>query len=687
MADIELNSGQQAAVDAILDGSNVFITGEGGTGKSVAIRKAVNLLRNRGRKTVICAPTGIAAQNIKGSTIHSAFRFDLAPKVADELDGLQPSKVIDEADVVVIDEIGMVRRDLMDAIAVVVEKENALRKTTKKSPLQLVVVGDFSQLPPVVTDKDRLTLVEFYGEETLHSNFYAFESDGWRRMEFLVVQLSEPMRQSDPGFVRMLNLARVGDLSCIPYFNALVRDGAPDEAISLVPTNRAAESTNTGRLKALDGKEHCFDGTVTGKFKSQDMAAPQRLVLKKGARCMCLANDKSAGYINGSTGFVDEFDVTDPEGHRCIKVKLDNGADVLVHKNTWDNIQYRVVTKNGKKILEQDVIGSYTQYPLKLAWSITFHKSQGQTLDKVVIDPSAFASGQLYVGLSRATNASGIWLTRRIKESDLMADSKVVEFYQGIGWVRPSPAGADERPALNAKPMPAEPIVERPSGSKPKNDGRHTAKKGAETPPRPVDSLTIAEITEELHFLLKESRSWVRVYELISQVKTRQLYRPDYRSFSAWLKAEAEREGVAESLLWHRKSAGDFYSKWAAQQEGAPSLSDGSTLSEDNLNLVRKIYAKNQERGDELMRELVENGLSTKALRQEWRDLRAPKEAPSPLAQPRQDNKFCRIIQQINTDGGGTITVDFPDGDAQAVIMAAIEKATAELTERGYDVG
>ena len=693
MVDIMLNAGQQAAVDAILSGGNVFVTGEGGTGKSVAIKKAVNLLRSRGRKTVVCAPTGIAAQNIKGSTIHSAFRFDLAPKVADELDKIAPSKVIEAADVVVIDEIGMVRRDLMDAIAVVVERENDFRRSTNKSPLQLVVVGDFSQLPPVVTEKDRPALVDFYGEETLHSNFYAFEADGWKRMRFKTCQLDEPMRQSDPSFVRMLNLARIGDSTCIPYFNSLVRDDAHDEAISLVPTNRAAELTNAERLKSLDGEERRFEGIVSGKFKTSDMAAPSALVLKPGARCMCLANDKTAGYINGSTGSVEAFDVVDGEGRSCVKVRLDNGTSVLVHKNTWENIEYRVVTrkKNGaeKKVLEQEIVGTFEQYPLKLAWSITYHKSQGQTIENVVIDPSTFAPGQLYVGLSRATSAAGVWLTRPIEEPDLLADPKVVDFYREIGWNPPDAAKGDEKPVLSAKP--ARQTEADESGSKPTKNRTATEKESSEDekPPsfRPIENLTLAEITEELHVLLKEHRSWVRVYDLISHVHAEKLYRPDYRSFSAWLKAEAQREGVAESLLWHRKSAGDFYNKWAARQENAPSLAEGSRLSEENLNLVRKIYAKDPERGDELMREIVENGLSTKMLRHEWRNLR-PKDVASELPdnKQKQGKKLCKIIQKNAANGRGSVSIDFPDKAAQAVIMAAIEKAAAELAERGYEI-
>ena len=654
MADMRLNEGQAAAVAAIRSGHNVFLTGEGGTGKSVAIRKAVNLLRRDGRKTVLCAPTGVAAHNIGGATIHSVFRFDLAPKVADHLEAVLPSKVVHEADTIIIDEIGMVRRDLMDAIARVVEKEGEARENDpERGPLQLVVVGDFSQLPPVVTDADRPALVAHYGQQSAGTGFYAFEAEGWARMGFEVCQLTEPMRQADPEFVAMLNRARVGDASCLPYFNRLSGRGeAPSEAVSIVARNKDAERVNLARLGALKGRSRTFRGEVDGEFKPSDMAAPESLELKAGAHVICVANDKDAGYVNGSTGTVTRLEAVAADGSPAIIVELDStGDEVEVKRKTWENAAYRVTDgRNGEKHLEQTVLGTYTQFPLKLAWAITYHKSQGQTLGAVSIDPSTFGAGMLYVGLSRATSAAGVWLTGEIDPSCLKADEAVVRFYEGAcGWVPPEPATGDEAPNLAAP--------ERTKGKRKKdvkgttvvsNSSKSTAEK--ELPG------SLEAIQKELHRLLGSgSRTWVRVYELIDLVATEGLFRPGYRSFSAWLKAEAAREGVAESVLWHRKSAGDFYKEWAESRDGAPTLAAGDGLSEENLNLVRKISKVDEGRGDELMRRMVdEGGLSTKELRREWREARgaargavpSPAESAGPRARASRSRKVISCLDE-----------------------------------------
>lgn len=669
---ITLNKGQQAAVDAIRSGRNVFLTGEGGTGKSAAISKAVNLLRHDGRKTIICAPTGVAAQNVHGATIHSAFRFDLAPKVADELESVQPSKVVQEADTIVIDEIGMVRRDLMDAIARVVEIENRRRDNDPElKHLQLVVVGDFSQLPPVVTRSDRPALIAQYGQKSAGSGFYAFEADGWAKMGFEVCQLTEAMRQSDPTFVAMLNRARIGDASCLPYFNHLAERGhAPSEAISLVGTNKAAELTNTRRLDALRGSKRVFDGYVEGKFKPSDMSTQQDLALKLGAHVMTLANNADEGYINGSTGTIVEYDTVDANGEQCIAIKLDSsGTIVNVKRHTWENVEYRVQEKDGKKYLEQEIVGKFVQFPLKLAWAVTFHKSQGQTLESVSIDPSTFVPGQLYVGLSRATSARGIWLTRSIKPKDLIADNSVVKFYEETcSWTAPELATGSETPELTDRPA----IKQTDSKKNEKTKRVDTVAVVPYSNPKLV--LTgLAAVQEELHELLGAGgRTWVRVYELISRVSREQLYKPDYKSFSAWIKAEAKREGVAESILWHRKSAGDFYNAWASNRENVPTLAAGDKLSEDNLNLVRKITKANPDRGNELMEKIISEGLSTQELRKEWRETRKAKTAPV-------GNENVPDKQHAASASKASLSISCVDAETFTAVINALTKAGIDV--------
>ena len=239
------------------------------------------------------------------------------------------------------------------------------------------------------------------------------------------------------------------------------------------------------------------------------------------------------------------------------------------------------------------------------------------------------------MGLSRATSAAGIWLTRRIKPKDLEADEAVVRFYEdACGWKPPQPATGEETPNLEEpQEMEDSAVI---SNSRTNNARKAPGSLGA--------------IQRELHRLLGSGkRTWVRVYELIARVEEKELYRPDFKSFTAWIEEEARQEGVAESLLWHRKSAGDFYREWAKGKD-APLLADGEKLSEENLNIVRKIAKLDPERGDELMDEMVREGLSTKELRKEWREQRreataSEKEPDAGKGQPCQaESSTLRLI-------------------------------------------
>ena len=350
----------------------------------------------------------------------------------------------------------MVRRDLMDAIARIVREENARRREADgedAEPLQVVLAGDFSQIPPVVTPDDRKLLNEEYGiGKGARSGFYAFESDGWEALHLQTVTLTDPMRQSDPTFVSMLNRARVGDASCIPYFNHLCeweRGDAPVEAVRLVGTNKKADAVNKERMAELPGRAKRFVGTVEGDFKPSAMSTPKSLSLKVGARVMILANDTEGGYVNGSMGVVSRLAAH--EGDRTgVGVTLDDGTETIVVPKKWENIEYSLTkADDGSRKIGEDVIGTYVQMPLKPCWAVTYHKAQGKSLDRVLVDPMNFDSGMLYVGLSRATTASGLWLTRRIRDSDLRANGSVVDFYVRCGWEAPGPADPLALPDLD----------------------------------------------------------------------------------------------------------------------------------------------------------------------------------------------------------------------------------------------
>lgn len=447
---MRFNERQTEAIEAIAEGDgNVFLTGGGGTGKSVVVGEAVRRLRDRGMKVVVCAPTGVAAQNVHGSTIHRAFRFPIGPIVADRLDEVRPTQVVRKADVVLIDEIGMVRRDTMDAIARVVDRENSGRRGGR-GPLRLVVVGDFFQLPPVVSGRDEPALRDQYGEDA-DGGFYAFQADGWKDMGFHACVLDETMRQKDPGFTAALNQARRGDDACLPFLNRLASRRPPRDAVRLVASNRSAEKVNDDRLKGLKGRTRTLEGATTGSFRPSDMAVPERLKLKRGARVMIVANDPDGRYVNGSTGVVERFGARTDDGGEAIEVSLDDGDTVAVPRNQWENIEYRV--EHGR--LVEEVIGTFSQFPLKPAWAITFHKSQGQTLEKAVVDPRTFADGQLYVGLSRVRSADGLSLTRRVTPDDLRVSHAVIDFYRSLG--RPAPAAKPEPDAKATKRKPGRP--------------------------------------------------------------------------------------------------------------------------------------------------------------------------------------------------------------------------------------
>lgn len=416
----ELNLGQQFAMDALDSGRNVFLTGDAGTGKSFVLNE---FLRHHceGKNVVACAPTGIAALNLyRGSTIHRAFKINPSSLFSpDEVP--KTAAAINEADVIVVDEISMCRCDLFDRIARSIRAAEK-RRARKRGPVQLIVVGDFMQLPPVMKSEDRGHLLEWY--PGLRDG-WAFEARYWDAFEFVPVLLTQVVRQDDPEFVRQLSLARKGDAACLPYFNARVVKKAPKDVLQVVPTNRKADAVNGRALAGIPRQRPVlFEARSAGSVKDGDKPAPDELTLKVGARVMATVNDSEPdSYQNGSLGTVTAI------GDSSVEVDFDEVGPCTVGKHTWSVLRPEVLTgPDGIKTVREEVVGEYTQIPLKLAYAATVHKSQGQTFDRVHVDPECFDAGQLYVALSRCRTIEGLTLSAPINKRRLRCSAAASEW-------------------------------------------------------------------------------------------------------------------------------------------------------------------------------------------------------------------------------------------------------------------
>lgn len=406
-----LTAGQQAALDAMLNGQNVFLTGDAGTGKSFVLQEFLNKVSRR-KNVICCAPTGIAALRLKnGSTIHRAFRLPFL-QAYDYHKHIHPTDEILNADIIVIDEISMCRVDLFDYIAEVIFEAND--KTGYER--QVIVVGDFFQLPPVLRNDERQVLRYKYPEI---SAGFCFSGVNWERFGFMPFVLNEVIRQSEPEYVAMLNSARIGDYECLSYFNerAINNGQIPHDAICLVPTNAKAAAINKMRLAELDGDATVFAARQDGTVNAGDKCAEDELILKPQARVIALCNDLE--YKNGQIGTVKRI----YDDH--VSVAWDNGHKSDVEMHDWNIMR----PQWDGEVIKHEIVGTFTQLPLRLAYAITIHKSQGQTYAKANVDPLCFDIGQLYVALSRCESIEGLSLMRRAYPGALRSSEEVANFY------------------------------------------------------------------------------------------------------------------------------------------------------------------------------------------------------------------------------------------------------------------
>lgn len=423
---VELSPDQLAALESIPDiptyGRCFYITGKAGTGKSTLLREFV---LNSPLKKVVLAPTGIAAINVGGQTIHSFFNFHLGPiendpdQIVTFRKGGAKRKLIENLDCIIIDEVSMVRADIMDAI------DFSLRLNTDiNEPFggkTMLFVGDLWQLEPVVAGKAEEEMLE----HRYQSPFF-FDSDAVRATSLDVIELSTVHRQrEDPEFLWALNRLRRGDVDELEFFNSRVGASLEGEnIITLTATNSRANAINLTELAKLPGKGQIYKGTIEGDF-GKDLPSDMLLNLKPGAQVMFTKNGRQ--WVNGTLGTVLSLE------DEVIVVKTDRGETVAVEREewekrrfTWDRHSYRI---------DAELVGSYLQFPLRLAWAVTIHKSQGLTFDRLILDldRTGFAHGQLYVALSRCRSLAGVSLKRKIEPRDSVVHSRIWEFERMAG--------------------------------------------------------------------------------------------------------------------------------------------------------------------------------------------------------------------------------------------------------------
>lgn len=412
-------------------GTHLFLTGKAGTGKTTFLRK---LKRESPKRMVVIAPTGIAAINAGGVTIHSFFQIPFAPYVPESSFstngqatyrfrfGKEKINIIRSMDLLVIDEISMVRADLLDAV-----DEMLRRYRDRHKPfggVQLLMIGDLQQLAPVVKDEEWQMLKKYYDTP------YFFSSRALKQTEYCTIELKTVYRQSDGAFLDLLN--RIRENHCDPQvLEALNRRYLPDFQprkeegyIRLVTHNYQAQRINNYELEQLPGRSYAFRATIDGKFPEYSYPTDELLELKKGAQVMFVKNDSSGEhrYYNGMIGEITDLSADSIE----VRAK-DSTATFLLQEEEWANAKY-VLDEESKEIVE-DIEGTFRQFPLKLAWAITIHKSQGLTFERAIIDASSsFAHGQTYVALSRCKTLEGLVLSAPLSAKAVISDRAVDRF-------------------------------------------------------------------------------------------------------------------------------------------------------------------------------------------------------------------------------------------------------------------
>lgn len=413
---------------------SVFLTGKAGTGKSTFLRY---ICEHTKKKHVVLAPTGIAAINAGGSTLHSFFKLSFYPLLPDNPDfSLQRGriheffkytkphrKLLEELELIIIDEISMVRADIIDAV------DRILRVYSRnlREPFggkQILLVGDVFQLEPVVKGDEREILNRFYPTP------YFFSARVFNQIDLVSIELQKVYRQTDATFVGVLDHIRnntVGatDLQLLnTRYGTQIEESEADMYITLATRRDNVDHINDKKLAELPGEPVTFSGEITGDFPESSLPTSQELVLKPGAQIIFIKNDFDRRWVNGTIGIISGFDPFE----ETLYVITDDGKECDVKRESWRNIRYKY--NEEKKQIEEEELGTFTQYPIRLAWAITIHKSQGLTFSRAVIDftGGVFAGGQAYVALSRCTSLEGIQLKKPVSRADVFVRPEIIGF-------------------------------------------------------------------------------------------------------------------------------------------------------------------------------------------------------------------------------------------------------------------
>lgn len=424
---LELNADFQYALDAIeKQGANVFLTGRAGTGKSTLLQLFRSTTR---KKTVVLAPTGVAALNVRGQTIHSFFGFPPRMFPRQEIKKRRDRRLYQKLEVLVIDEISMVRADIIDHI-------DYFLRLHRDNPepfggVQVVFIGDLFQLPPVVSSSNEAAIFQQQYETPYFFSAHVFREG----FSLEMIELQKVYRQEQRHFLRLLESVRLNtiDYEELDELNERHLPGFETEEfyITLSSRNAKADSINQAELTKIPLPEQRYQASISGEFNPNLAPADPVLRLKLNAQVMFLKNDPDRQFVNGTIGKVVKLE--DESVTVMVEESPGERRYVEVKPMSWESLRYKVDLLDPDKI-EAEVTGAFTQIPLRLAWAVTIHKAQGKTFDKVIIDldRGAFEHGQTYVALSRCRTFEGIVLRQPIRPNDIRTDERVIEFYKSM---------------------------------------------------------------------------------------------------------------------------------------------------------------------------------------------------------------------------------------------------------------